>query len=93
MNIPCRWFSARVSLSLVVLVASDVALLVSVLASVPGLVLPCGLLTAAATGLYLTSLAGMVARLPGHYSAALVLGLVSPVYTVQAVVDITVCAV
>ena len=39
MNIPCRWFSARVSLSLVVLVASDVALLVSVLASVPGLVL------------------------------------------------------
>ena len=66
MNIPCRWFSARVSLSLVVLV--------SLLASVPGLVLPCGLLTAAATGLYLTSLAGMVARLPGHYSAALVLG-------------------
>ena len=62
MNIPCRWFSARVSLSLVVLVASDVALLVSVLASVPGLVLPCGLLTAAATGLYLANYYSTAAR-------------------------------
>ena len=43
----------------------------------PGLLFPLLLLLSVFTGLYLSSLVGMVARLPSHYSVAVFIGMVS----------------
>ena len=77
---PVRWFSLRVSSSLIMLVVTSLTMILCVLASLgPGLLFPCLLLLSVFTGLYLSSLVGMVARLPTQYSVTVFIGMVSHV--------------
>ena len=75
---PVRWFSLRVSGSLIMLVVTSLTMILCLLASLgPELLFPCLLLLSVFTGLYLSSLVGMVARLPSHYSVTVFIGMVS----------------
>ena len=75
---PVRWFSLRVAGSLIMLVVTSLTMILCLLAHLgPGLLVPVWLLLPVFTGLYLSSLTGMVARLPSHYSVTVFLGMVS----------------
>ena len=72
-----RWFSVRVSVSIVGLVICTVMLIVSILTNTSEMfILPTSILLSIFTGLYLTSCSGMLSRLPTRYSGALHLGMV-----------------
>jgi len=73
---PVRWFSIRVSISLVSLVITTLSLIVSLLTKMTTyFILPCSIMISMFTGLYFVCLCGMLARLPSAYNAAIFLGM------------------
>jgi len=73
---PVRWFSMRVSISIAALVISVLMLVLSFLTNLSlYLIFPCMVLHSIFSGLYITTICGMVARLPTRHTAAVFLGM------------------